>query len=446
MKFYDREKELTTLEETRKVAFSKVSQMTVLTGRRRIGKTKLMLKSCEGTPTVYLFVSRSSEPVLCRQFAQVARDALDVFVPNGMDNFRDLFRYLMEIGRQTAYNLIIDEFQELEGISGSVFGDIQNIWDATKDDARVNLMISGSVYSLMHHIFMDYKEPLYGRATSIIRMKPFSVSVLKQILSEHSPEYTHDDLLALYMLTGGVPKYVELLMDGGAFTVEAMVSHVVKENSVFIEEGNVMLVQEFGKKFGNYYAILSAIASGANEASRISDVTGQQSLGGSLQRLEDDYGLVSKLRPVMAKEGTQTVKYELKDHFLRFWFRYIVRYQNLVQSGKFEELRTLVMHDYTDYSGRVLEAYFRDKIAEEQVLEQIGSWWEGKRGKNEDTDQHEIDIVAIYFKEKRVLLAEVKRQRKNFDAAKFERKVQIVKAKLFARYKIETACLTLEDM
>ena len=73
MRFYDRDKELKTLEETRKVAFSKASQMTVVTGRRRIGKTKLMLKSCEGTPTVYLFVSRSSESVLCRQFAQETR-------------------------------------------------------------------------------------------------------------------------------------------------------------------------------------------------------------------------------------------------------------------------------------------------------------------------------------------------------------------------------------
>ena len=446
MRFYDRDKELKTLEETRKVAFSKASQMTVVTGRRRIGKTKLMLKSCEGTPTVYLFVSRSSESVLCRQFAQVTRDSLGVFVPNGMKSFRDLFRYMMEIGKQQAYNLIIDEFQELEGISNAVFGDIQNIWDSNKDEARVNLMISGSVYSLMHHIFMDYKEPLYGRATSIIRMKPFAVSVLKQILYEHSSEYVNDDLLALYMLTGGVPKYVELLMDGGAFTVEAMINHVVKENSVFIEEGNVMLVQEFGKKYGNYYAILSAIASGANEMSRISDVTGQQSLGGSLQRLENDYGLISKLRPIKAKEGTQTVKYVIRDHFLRFWFRYIVKYQNLVQSGKFDDLQSLVKSDYTDYSGHVLENYFCDKIAEEHAMEQIGSWWEGKRGRNDDTDQHEIDIVAIYFKEKRVLLAEVKRQRKNFDAAKFERKVQLIRTKLFSRYKIETACLTLEDM
>ncbi len=446
MKFYDREKELNTLSETRHVAFSKGSQMTVLTGRRRIGKTKLMLKSCEGTPTVYLFVSRSSELVLCTQFSQAIKESLGVFVPNGISTFRDLFRLLMEIGKQKAYNLIIDEFQELMSVNASIFGDIQNIWDSEKDAAHVNMIVSGSVYTLIHRIFMNYKEPLYGRATSIIRLKPFSVSVLKQIIGDYAPDYQNDDLLALYAFTGGVPKYVELLMDSGSFTVENMIGQMVRENSVFIEEGNVMLIQEFGKKYGNYYAILSAIASGANDAARIADETGQKSLGGSLQRLEEDYGLITKLRPIKAKEGTQTVRYEINDHFLRFWFRYIVKYQNLVQSEKFELLRSLILQDYPTFSGRELEAYFRDMLTETMPIEQIGAWWENTRSASGDTDQREIDIVAIYFKEKRVLIAEVKRQRKNFNPEKFKQKVEHIKSKLFARYKIDTACLTLEDM
>ena len=446
MRFYDREKELETLSQTRKIAFSKVSQMTVLTGRRRIGKTKLMLKSCEGTLTVYLFVSRSSEAVLCRQFCQTAKESLGVFIPNAISSFCELFQMLMEIGKQKPYNLIIDEFQELMNVNSSVFGDIQNIWDATKDEARVNLMVSGSVYTLMHQIFLNYKEPLYGRATSIIRLKPFSVSVLKQIMADHVSHYQNNDLLALYAFTGGIPKYVEMLMDGGAFTVEDMIAQMVKENSVFIEEGNIMLIQEFGKKYGNYYAILSAIASGANEISRIADVTGQKSLGGSLQRLEEDYDLIEKLRPIKAKEGTQTVRYEIKDHFLRFWFRYIVKHQGLVQSGKFDLLRSIILQDYPTFSGRELEAYFRDLLVETRPIEQIGSWWEASRGKTDDTDQHVIDIVGLYFKEKRVLIAEVKRQRKNFELDKFQRKVELIKNKLFAKYKIETMCLTLEDM
>lgn len=113
----------------------------------------------------------------------------------------------MEIGK--AYNLIIDEFQEFQNVNPAIYGDIQNIWDTNKDEARVNLMVSGSVYSLMHRIFQDYKSPLYGRAASILRLKPFSVPVLKKILADYCPLYSNDDLLALYSFTGGVPKYWE---------------------------------------------------------------------------------------------------------------------------------------------------------------------------------------------------------------------------------------------
>lgn len=98
------------------------------------------------------------------------------------------------------------------------------------------------------------------------------------------------------------------------------------------------------------------------------------------------------------------------------------------------------------HSGRELEAYFRDLLTETQPIELIGSWWETSCGKSGDTDQNEIDIVAIYFKEKRVLMAEVKRQRKSFDQKRFLDKVESLKNKLFARYKIDTMCLTLDDM
>ena len=64
MKFYNREKELLQLAEIRQRSFDSHSQMTVVTGRRRIGKTKLILKSCEHTPAVYLIVSRNNEATL----------------------------------------------------------------------------------------------------------------------------------------------------------------------------------------------------------------------------------------------------------------------------------------------------------------------------------------------------------------------------------------------
>lgn len=80
MKFYNREQELKLLANTRDVAFNNHSQMTAVTGRRRIGKTKLILKSCENTPTVYLFVRRSNEATLCSQFAETASQSLNTYL------------------------------------------------------------------------------------------------------------------------------------------------------------------------------------------------------------------------------------------------------------------------------------------------------------------------------------------------------------------------------
>lgn len=444
MRFYNRKNELELLENTRNIAFSDHSQMTVLTGRRRVGKTKLMLKSCEGTPTVYLFVGRNNEAALCRQFSESIGRELGVFIPQGVKSFVDLFEQLMTIGCHQAFNLVIDEFQEFFYINESVYSGMQDVWDRYKDITHVNFIASGSVYTLMHRIFMEYKEPLYGRADSIIKLQPFSISVLKEILADYAPKYTNDDLLALYTFTGGVPKYIEILLDRGCYTMEAMTDYITSENSIFLEEGNILLIQEFGKKYGNYYAILSAIASGRNTSAEISEAVGGSSVGGLLQRLESDYEIIAKKRPILAKEGTQTVRYEIADNFLRFWFRYIVKNQDLIQSGMHAALADIIKADYPTYSGLTLERYFREQLREQQIYRNIGSWWETSKGK--DVAQNEIDIVAIHLDGKRVLLAEVKRQRKNFKPEAFQEKVEAIRTKLFFKYKIEIACLSLEDM
>lgn len=444
MKFYNREQELELLARTREVAFSNHSQMTALTGRRRIGKTKLILKSCEDTPTVYLFVRRSNEATLCSQFAVTASHSLNTYIPSEITSFVSLFEALMTVGRNLSFNLVIDEFQEFFYINTSIYSGMQDIWDRYKDTTHVNFIASGSVYTLMHRIFMEYKEPLYGRCDSIIRLKPFTTEVLKQIFSDYAPNYTNDDLLALYTITGGVPKYIELLLDKGCFTMQEMIDSVIQENSIFLEEGNVLLIQEFGKKYGNYYAILSAIAAGKTAASEISESIGNASVGGLLQRLEEDYEIIAKKRPILSKEGTQNVRYEISDNFLRFWFRYIVKHQDFVQTGLFQRLADIAKADYPTYSGLTLERYFRKQLREKKMYKNIGSWWETSKGKN--SDQNEIDIVAISAELPKVFIAEVKRQRKNFKPEMFQQKVEAIRTKLFFKYEIETACLSLEDM
>lgn len=154
---------------------------------------------------------------------------------------------MMEIAGQRAFNLVIDEFQEFYNINNSIYSDIQNIWDRYRKETKMNLIVCGSIYSLMNKIFQNNKEPLFGRADIIIKLSPFSLPVLKEIMYDYYPTYTNDDLLALYTFTGGIPKYVELFCDNRILNINGMIDFMVRDNSPFTDEGKNLLIEEFGK-------------------------------------------------------------------------------------------------------------------------------------------------------------------------------------------------------
>ncbi|MBW6537739.1 MAG: ATP-binding protein [Mariniphaga sp.] len=440
MKFYNRVAELAELKRIQDLSFNDHSRLTVVTGRRRIGKTSLIMKSVEGLPTVYFFVGRKNEATLCSEFIPVIAKSLNAFVPAEIRTFRSLFQYLMELASGRAFNLVIDEFQEFHNINPSVYSDMQHIWDAYRKKSKMNLIVSGSVYSLMQKIFQDKKEPLFGRADNIIKLTPFDLSTLKEIMHDHRPEYTHDDLLALYSITGGVPKYVELFCDNKMLSVDKMISFMVRENSPFTDEGKNLLIEEFGKNYATYFSILSAISGGINTQPAIEAALGDKNIGGQIKRLIEDYHIIFRQRPILAKEGSQAVRYEIQDHFLRFWFNYFDRHRSLIEIKNFSALEAIVKSDYPTYSGIMLERYFKQQLTESFQYRAIGSWWELKG------HQNEIDIVALKLEKNQAVAAEVKRQKKNFKPELFAEKVEHLKQKLLPRYHIEKRYLSLDDM
>ena len=440
MEFYDRTNELAELQRIQNLSFSDHSRLTVVTGRRRIGKTSLIMKSVEGLPTVYLFVGRKAEATLCSEFIPVISQSLDTFVPAEIRTFRSLFQYLMELASNKAFNLVIDEFQEFYNINESVYSDMQNIWDAYRRKSKMNLIVSGSIYSLMQKIFQSKKEPLFGRADNIIKLSAFDLSTLKDIMRDYRSGYTNDDLLALYSFTGGVPKYVELFCDNQMLSVDEMISFMVRENSPFTDEGKNLLIEEFGKKYATYFSILSAISGGINTQPGIEAALGDKSIGGQIKRLIEDYNIIVRQRPILAKEGSQTVRYEIQDNFLRFWFNYFDRYRSLIEIKNFVGLQSIIKKDYPTYSGIMLERYFKQQFAESFQYRAIGSWWELKGY------QKEIDIVGLKLEKNQAVVAEVKRQKKNFKPELLVAKTEHLKQKLLPKYRIEMRCLSLEDM
>lgn len=441
MKFYNREREIAKLKEVREQAYNDHSRLTVVTGRRRIGKTSLVRKAMEEEPFIYLFVSRKNEASLCSGYCKEIAVKLNVFVPT-ITTFQEVFAFLMQQGENRSFTLVIDEFQEFVHINPSIYSDIQNYWDQYRLKTHVNFIVSGSVYSLMTQIFQHYHEPLFGRADVMLKLSPFSLPVLKEIMADYAPSYTNDDLLALYMVTGGIPKYVELLVDSKALSVKKIIHCVCDADSPFKEEGKHLLIDEFGKQYGTYFSILDAISNGINTQGAIASVLGGMSIGGQLKKLEETYELIRKLRPILAKKGTQTVRYEISDLFLNFWFRYMEGNRTLIEMNQFEVLEKMIASDYTTYSGKVLEKYFKQQFVESHEYREIGSYWEAKKGK----EQCEIDLIALRLTKERAVAVEVKRQRKEFNPEAFAEKVQHLKDKVLPKYEIEQICLTLEDM
>lgn len=445
MRFYNRENEISELKRICNLSFTHNSRMTVLTGRRRIGKTSLIKKAFENSdaPMLYFFTGRKTEAALVEDFVREIHDKLHGYVPEGLKSVTGVLRHLFELAKTESFTLVIDEFQEFTSVNPSVFSDLQNLWDSYRSYTRMNLVLSGSVMSMMRRIFTDAHEPLFGRADNIINLRPFKIKVVKDILKDYNPEYTNEDLLTLYSITGGIPKYIELFCDNGHVTSDSMICFSVSYMSPFIDEGRNLLITEFGRDYGTYFSILLAIAQGRTSQSQITAALGGMAIGGHLERLENTYNIISKFRPVMSKPGSKnTVRFRISDNFMQFWFRFIERNRSMIELDNYEDLREVVMRDYPTYSGMMLEKYFRQKLAEDGGFREIGSWWEAKAGK----EANEIDIVGIRTAEKSALVAEVKRNARNYDNKSFMAKIEHIKAKILSGYDIEPRLYTINDM
>lgn len=439
MKFYDRTSEIELLQDIRRQSLTD-AQFTVLTGRRRIGKTALVLHAYRDTPLAYFFVSRKTERELCADFTEQLQNALKIPILGMPDSFAKLFEYVMQLSETTPLTLFIDEFQDFMLVNPSVFSEMQRIWDLNKDKAKINLVCAGSVNSMMNKIFRDTKEPLYGRETHSIRLRPFETSVLKDILKDCNPSYTNEDLLAFWSFTGGVAKYIELFVNANALSFDRMVDFMLSPGSVFLDEGKVALVGEFGKEYGTYFSILSAIACGKTSRAKIEDSVGRE-VGGYLTRLEKDYELIAKRQPVFERTGNKNVRYTLNDNFLNFWFRFIFKYNYMIESNALKQLGLLVRRDYPVFSGFMLERYFRAKYVETGDYTRIGSWWD-RKGENE------IDLVAVNELDDELVIAEVKRNRDKINPRIVQEKATVFLSAVASLkgYEKQIKALSLEDM
>ncbi len=438
MKFYDREGEQEILRDVLRQS-RREARMTVLMGRRRIGKTELSLR-CGDDTVLYFFVGKKAEALLCQDYAREIREKLNVPLLGQPTSFSDVFRFVLQLSESRPFTLVIDEFQNFLKVNPAIFSDMQRDWDLNKSRSRLNLIISGSVFTLMKKIFEDYEEPLFGRANEKMTLQPFATDVLKQILSDFNPRYSAEDLLALYGITGGVPWYVSLLLDSGRAEKDAMLAALTEANSPFLNEGKNILIEEFGTDYVTYFSILTCIANGMKTRAEIENELGNNNIGPYLVKLEDYYRIITKSQPIFAKENSKKVRYALSDCFLTFWFRFFYKYQALVENNAMKALGDIVRRDYDSVSGFMLERYFSKKFQEEGRYI-IGKWWD-RKGENE------VDLVVVDEINGKAWIYEIKKDKSRYSEALLAAKVETMLAAVpeLRKMQLSLSCLSLEDM
>ena len=441
MRFFDRQEEFEKLREIEELS-QEIAQFTIITGRRRIGKTEMVKKFYENKTMLYFFVARKAETDLCDIFIDEIRTKLNLpmIEAKGL-SFASIFKFIMELSQSQHITLFIDEFQDFYRVNSSIYSDMQNIWDSYKNNAHINLIVAGSVNTLMNKIFKNKKEPLFGRHTNSMHIQPFRPSVMKEIMEEYCSDYKKSDLLALYTLTGGVAKYVELFIDRKKFTEKKMLDMFFEKDSYFLLEGKNMLVDEFGKDYGKYFSILSLIAQGRNTRSELENILNIKELSGYLKNLNEEYGLISKMQPIYEKSTNKNVHYAIEDQFLKFWFRFVYKYMHIIEAGSNEKLKIIAERDFATVSGKSLESYFNEVLKESGAYTRLG-YWHDRKGENE------IDIIAEDELDNKIEFIEVKRQAKNFDENVLKAKSELFFKAVgtFKGYEVIYRGLSIDDM
>jgi len=400
MKFYDRIGELDELERIH-ILCGHSTHFTVITGRRRVGKTRLVEEYIRGRRAIYFFVTKKEEGLLLENFSTSVRAALG-YSPQFKD-WEEAFEYIMTQVKDELI-VVLDEFQNLSYGSPSAFSQIQKMIDRYKDTPEVHFVVLGSYVSLIKRIFMDKKEPLFGRADEFLSLGPLDFPVVLNITKDLG--FSPQDAFVLYSVFGGIPKYYVMIEKqnlGERDVVDILGRGFFCDFPLLADEVKSTLIENFGGKYHMYFSILEAVASGNNTLTEIANKTGilRDSLSKYLAMLRDDFKVLEYLAPITDEVGkSKRGRYFISDELTNFWFKVIYPNLSFIESGNYSQVKTIVKRNLPILTGRATEGLVRWLVGREMGYERVGPWWNRKGD--------EIDLIGIDTGNKRILFGEVK--------------------------------------
>jgi len=403
MTFFNRKKELSFFSSQKDLD---EKRMIVLYGRRRVGKTALLKRAFPDA--AYFFVDTRSSETLLKDFSGNLIDGV-------YDSWEVFFRNLL---KEQAF-ILFDEFQNFSKVDKSIFSIFQKVWDETDSTAKV--VFCGSYVGMMKKIFMDSKEPLFGRSDFNIQLKPFSFPATFEMLKTFG--YSFDEVVIWYSLLGGIPHYLWRLKNKNEFYRE-LKELFFSDFAPLKEEGKNLLIGEFGSQHPGYFSVLQAISDKELEMGEIADKSSLKNNTAAkyVNELVNYYDILEPVRNFFStnKRGK---RYRIKDNFLAFWFRYIYSNYDIVEFNpdsafRFakENLMSRVGFVFEDIVKGTLPLLFNAGHLP-FLPDRIGKSW-GKVP-NEKGESYEIDIVGE--KENRLLVIECKWREKQVNDKQINR-------------------------
>ena len=385
IQFKDREKELSELSD---VLNSRRFEFIILYGRRRIGKTELILKATENRGRIYYLAVGARN--LDRFYSLCARHYPEV------SKLKTDWEVLFEFLENKAEVVVIDEFQNMIHEDANILNIFQSIIDITLKDSELKLFLLGSSVSIMTSRVLDYASPLYGRRTGSIELKAVSFFDLERFF----PASGTGELVEIYGFADGIPFYL-IKIDKPFW--QWLEGELTKGRSLLRDEVDFLMRYEF-KDVSTYKLILEAIAHGKTKLNEIKDFikVKRTDITPYLRNLIE-VGMVKRVVPVTENPKSRLGKYYLNDNFLKFWFRYIYPNLSSIEEGIFDI--NIVKEDYSNYLGGVFEEVVRQFLIKERDrifgFSKIGKWWYKDK---------EIDIIALNDATKEILFVECKWQ------------------------------------
>lgn len=400
-------------------------QLIVLYGRRRVGKTETLREFCKDKPHVFFSCTQTTDLVQLRNFSSRMFKE-NIPAKNYISEFADwekAFRAVLDLpyGNQKKL-LVIDEFPYMCRGNKSIPSILQNLWDAELRDSNVMIILCGSAMSFIEKELLSEKNPLYGRATGIYKMKEMGFYDAIKFF----PEYSDRDKVLTYAVLGGIPHYLrqwnpKLSVD------ENIKRNILTKGCILYSEVEFLLHQEL-RETPIYNSIIEAVALGNTKLNDISQKSLLEDTAKTSVYLKNlmELGIVEREFSVDSKikerANTGRGTYRLTDNFFRFWYAFgFANYSQLEDGdvdGVYEYVVKPALHEFASFAFEDVCREFVRMLQKKNELpfrySKMGRWMGKTTVRDEKasdglrTAETEIDLLCIGKDAREYLVGECK--------------------------------------